>query len=121
MLRFCRSTLNESMPDTVVQTGRLIAYRIASSTRAAFFLMTRPSPLALALQILPGVIEKVDPGVDRFMTDSYRLCDRLRLAEVVAAKTDDRHLIGVASKGPAINRLAFGGLRHLITSKLSRR
>src|SRR5438034_9595078 len=81
---------------------------------------TAHSPLALALVILLGVVEKVDSGVERFMNDSYRLDDRLRLAEVVAAEADDRHLIGVASKRPAINRFAFGGLRHLSIYKMSR-
>ena len=56
-------------------------------------------PLALALVILPRVVEEVDAGVDRFVNDPDGLGDRLRLAEVIAAEADDGHQVGVPPEG----------------------
>jgi len=61
-----------------------------------------PHPLfALAVVVLPGVVQKVDPGGDRLVNDPDRLGGRPGLAEVVAAKTDDRDLVGMAAERAA--------------------
>ena len=50
--------------------------------------------LTLPFVVLPGVVEEVDPGIDRFMNDSHGFGNGPGLAKVIASETDDRNLVG---------------------------
>jgi hypothetical protein len=47
-------------------------------------------PLALALVILPGVVEKVNAGIDRLVNDAHRFGNGASLAEVITTESHDR-------------------------------
>jgi hypothetical protein len=57
------------------------------------------APLALALVILPGVVEEVDAVIDRLVDDAHSLGHRWRLTQVVAAEAEDGDEISVTPKG----------------------
>jgi hypothetical protein len=57
---------------------------------------------ALAVVILPGVVEEVDPGVDGLVNDADRFGNGLRLAEVIAAEPDHGDAIRMAPERATI-------------------
>jgi hypothetical protein len=59
---------------------------------------------ALAVVILPGVVEEVDPGVDGFVNDADGFGNGLRLAEVIAAEPDHGDAIRIAPEPATIDR-----------------
>ena len=78
------------------------------------------SPLALAVVILPGVVEEVDAGVDRFVNDPNRLGDGPGFAEVIAAESEDGHQVAMPAKQSALDRAVAGRRRrHMIEPRVA--